>query len=287
VSQLVSEVEDPAKVRGGETLVPGRIVFEPWKSLRDVAARPINLVRSSLVGVFIGAVPGAGGSIANLLAYDQARRASTDPQRFGTGIPEGVVASESGNSSTAGGGLIPLIALGIPGSAVDAILMASLMVHGISVGPRLIMDQAELVYGMFVAMAIAAVLMVLICMVSMRWFLRVTDVPQYVIVPVVLTCCVLGAFALNNRLTDIYLLAGIGLVGYALRKLDYPLAPLVLGVILGPIAETNLRRALMANEDWTAFLTRPVSAGLLALAVVSIALSLRSWRRLKAVEGGT
>jgi putative tricarboxylic transport membrane protein len=129
--------------------------------------------------------------------------------------------------------------------------------------------------------------MVLICMVSMRWFLRVTDVPQYVIVPVVLTCCVLGAFALNNRLTDIYLLAGIGLVGYALRKLDYPLAPLVLGVILGPIAETNLRRALMANEDWTAFLTRPVSAGLLALAVVSIALSLRSWRRLKAVEGGT
>ena len=287
VSQLVSEVEDPAKVRGGETLVPGRIVFEPWKSLWDVLARPINLVRSSLVGVFIGAVPGAGGSIANLLAYDQARRASKEPERFGTGVPEGVVASESGNSSTAGGGLIPLIALGIPGSAVDAILMASLMVHGISVGPRLIMDQAELVYGMFVAMAIAAVLMVLICMVSMRWFLRVTDVPQYVIVPVVLTCCVLGAFALNNRLTDIYLLAGIGLVGYALRKLDYPLAPLVLGVILGPIAETNLRRALMANEDWTAFVTRPVSAGLLALAVVSIALSLRSWRRLKAVEGGT
>lgn len=287
VSQLVSEVEDPAKVKGGRTLVPGRIVFEPLKSLWDVLARPINLVRSSLVGVFIGAVPGAGGSIANLLAYDQARRASKEPTRFGTGVPEGVVASESGNSSTAGGGLIPLIALGIPGSAVDAILMASLMVHGISVGPRLIMDQAELVYGMFVAMAIAAVLMVLICMVSMRWFLRVTDVPQYVIVPVVLTCCVLGAFALNNRLTDIYLLAGIGLVGYALRKLDYPLAPLVLGVILGPIAETNLRRALMANEDWTAFLTRPVSAGLLALAVVSIALSLRSWRRLKAVEGGT
>lgn len=287
VSQLVSEVEDSGRVKGGGSLVPGDIVFQPLATLREVLARPVNLVRSSLVGVFIGAVPGAGGSIANLLAYDQARRADKRPQDFGTGVPAGIVASESGNSSTAGGGLIPLIALGIPGSAVDAILMASLMVHGISVGPRLILDNAELVYGMFLAMAIAAVLMLAICLVSMRAFLRVTDVPQYVIVPVVLAFCVVGAFALNNRITDVWLLAGIGVVGYVLRKLDYPLAPLVLGVILGPIAETNLRRALMADADWTAFVTRPVSAGLLVLAVVSIVLSLRSWHRLRQLEGGS
>lgn len=287
VSQLVSEVEDAGKVKGGGTLVPGEIVFRPLSTLKEVLARPLNLLRSSLVGVFIGAVPGAGGSIANLLAYDQARRASKRPQDFGTGVPAGIVASESGNSSTAGGGLIPLIALGIPGSAVDAILMASLMVHGISVGPRLILDNAELVYGMFLAMAIAAILMLMICLISMRAFLRVTDVPQYVIVPVVLAFCVVGAFALNNRITDVWLLAGIGIVGYVLRKLDYPLAPLVLGVILGPIAETNLRRALMADADWTEFVTRPVSAGLLILAVASIVLSLRSWHRLRQVEGGT
>ena len=181
-----------------------------------------------------------------------------------------MVASETGNSATAGGGLIPLIALGIPGSAIDAVLMASLMIHGISVGPRLIMDHADLVYGMFLAMFVAAFMMLIVCSSSMRLFLRVTDVPKYVIVPVVLVCCAVGAFALHNRITDVYLLFGVGLFGYILAKLDYPLAPLVLGVILGPIAETNLRRALMTNSDWTLFLTRPVSASLLALAVISI-----------------
>lgn len=287
VSQLLSEAEDAERVKKGTKLIPGHIVFHPLASLRDVLAQPVNLIRSSLVGVFIGAVPGAGGSIANLLAYDQAKRASKRPQDFGTGIPAGIVASESGNSSTAGGGLIPLIALGIPGSAVDAILMASLMVHGIGIGPRLILDNPELVYGMFVAMAVSAFMMLAICLVSMRAFLRVTDIPQYVIIPVVLVCCVVGAYALNNRITDVYLLVAIGAVGYGLKKLDYPLAPLVLGVILGPIAETNLRRALMADADWTAFLTRPVSAGLLLLAVLSIVLSVRSYRRLKRLDVAT
>lgn len=228
-----------------------------------------------MVGVAIGALPGAGGSIANLVAYDQAKRASKTPEAFGTGTPDGIVASESGNSATAGGGLIPLISLGIPGSAVDAILMASLMVHGISVGPRLIMDNADLVYGMFIAMAVSSLMMLVVCVVSMRAFLRVAEVPKWVVVPVVLVCCVVGSFALNNRVTDLYLLAAIGLVGYALKALDYPLAPLVLGVILGPIAETNLRRALMTDADWTLFLTRPVSLIFLVAAVLSVAWAIR------------
>ena len=276
ISQLMSEVEDAGEVKAGQTLIPGRIEFHPWKTMREVLSRPVNLVRSSLVGVFIGAVPGAGGSIANLLAYDQARRASKTPEKFGTGIADGVVASESGNSATAGGGLIPLIALGIPGSAVDAILIASLMVHGIGVGPRLILDNADLVYGMFVAMVVAAFLMLAVCLTSMRLFLRVTDVPKYVMVPVVTVLCVVGAFALTNRISDLYLLGFVGLGGYVMKKLDYPLAPVVLAVILGPIAETNLRRALMTNPEWTTFLTRPISALLLLLALLSIALSVRA-----------
>lgn len=279
VSQLAGEVEDAEQIQRGKALVGVQVRFRPWQSLREVLSRPVNLLRSSLLGVFIGAVPGAGGSIANLLAYDQARRADADPERFGTGVAEGVVASEAGNSATAGGGLIPLIALGIPGSAVDAVLMASLMVHGISVGPRLMWDNGELVYGMFLAMIVAAFMMLFVCLLSMRLFLRVTAVPKHILVPVVLACCVVGAYSLNNRATDVFLLFGIGVFGYVLRKLDYPLAPMVLGVILGPIAETNLRRALMNNEDWTLFLTRPVSAALLALAVLSIVLTVRHrWR---------
>lgn len=271
ISQLLSEVEDARSVRSGTALSTKDIEFRTWAVMREVLMRPVNLVRSSIVGVLVGALPGAGGSIANLIAYDQAKRGSKTPERFGKGTPEGVVASEAGNSATAGGGLIPMISLGIPGSAVDAILMASLMVHGISVGPRLILDNADLVYGMFVAMVVSSFMMLLVCVVSMRAFLRVTEIPKWLIVPAVIVCCVVGSYALNNRISDLYLLGFIGLAGYALRALDYPLAPLVLGVILGPIAETNLRRALMTDADWTLFLTRPVSLLLLIAAALSIA----------------
>jgi putative tricarboxylic transport membrane protein len=263
-------------VRSGKALVTGAIDFQTWKVMREVLMRPVNLIRSSMVGVLIGALPGAGGSIANLVAYDQAKRASKTPEAFGTGEPDGIVASEAGNSATAGGGLIPLIVLGIPGSAVDAILMASLMVHGISVGPRLIMDHADLVYGMFIAMVVSSLMMLVVAVCSMRLFLRVTEVPKWLIVPVVMTCCVVGTFALNNRVTDLYLLIFIGIAGYALRALGYSLAPLVLGVILGPIAETNLRRALMTDGDPTLFLTRPVSLIFLLAALVSIVWAIRS-----------
>ena len=160
-----------------------------------------------------------------------------------------------------------------------AVLMAAIMVHGISIGPRLILDNPELVYGMFLSMAVASVLMLCIGLLLMRAFLNLLNVPKYFIVPVVLSCCVIGAFTLNNRITDLYLLAGVGVVGYLFKKLDYPLAPLVLGVVLGPIAETNLRRAFQTSTDWTLFFTRPISAALLALAVASIVYSIVSYVR--------
>jgi len=281
ISQLASEVEDPKSIKTGEKLIKGEIKFNNLSVMREVLMRPVNLIRSSMIGVAIGALPGAGGSIANLIAYDQAKRASKTPEAFGTGTPEGVIASESGNSATAGGGLIPMISLGIPGSAVDAILLAALMVHGISIGPRLIMDNPDLVYGMFVAMAVSSLMMLLVCVVSMRAFLRVAEVPKWVIVPTVLVCCIVGTFALNNRVSDLSLLIAIGVFGYAMKALDYPLAPLVLAVILGPIAETNLRRALMTNNDWSLFVTRPVSLIFLVAALLSIAWAIRGFLKNK------
>ncbi|MBZ0330123.1 tripartite tricarboxylate transporter permease [Halomonas sp. ANAO-440] len=280
MSQLLSELE-PA--RGGKTqsgsLISGDMRPHLLETVKRVILKPVNVVRSSLIGVFIGAVPGAGSSISNLLAYDQAKRASKHPETFGNGEPEGVVASESGNSSTVGGSLIPLIALGIPGSPADAVLMAAIMVHGISVGPRLILDNPDLVYGMFISMAVASVFMLFIGLILMRAFLRLLNVPKYIVVPVVLACCAIGTYTLNNRISDLYLLACVGVAGYVLRKLDYPLAPLVLGVVLGPIAETNLRRAFQTSDEWTLFFTRPISAILLTLAVVSIVYSILSYLR--------
>ncbi len=154
--------------------------------------------------------------------------------------------------------------------------MASLMVHGISVGPRLILDNGDLVYGMFIAMAVSSLMMLVVSVFSMRLFLRVTEVPKWLIVPVVMTCCVIGTFALNNRVTDLYLLTFIGIVGYTMRALGYSLAPLVLGVILGPIAETNLRRALMTDSDFSLFVTRPISLMFLTAALLSIVWAIRS-----------
>jgi len=291
MSQLLSELEPATggKQHASSTLISGDMRPHLWQTAKDIILKPVNVIRSSLLGVFIGAVPGAGSSISNLLAYDQAKRASKHPETFGKGEPEGVVASESGNSSTVGGSLIPLIALGIPGSPADAVLMAAIMVHGISIGPRLILDHPDLVYSMFIAMAIASVFMLFIGVILMRAFLRLLNVPKYIVVPVVLACCAIGTYTLNNRLSDLYLLACIGAVGYLLKKLDYPLAPLVLGVVLGPIAETNLRRAFQTSTDWTLFFTRPISALLLSLAVASVVYSIYSYmkqRRLKAERQG-
>lgn len=280
MSQLLSELEpSSANQDGSRALVSGDMRPHLWSVMTGTLKKPFNILRSSLLGVFIGAVPGAGSSISNLVAYDQAKRASSHPETFGKGEAEGVVASEAGNSSTVGGSLIPLISLGIPGSPADAVLMAAIMVHGISVGPRLILDHPDLVYSMFIAMAVASVFMLVIGVVMMRAFMRLLNVPKYIVVPVVLACCAIGTYTLNNRVSDLYLLAAIGAFGYLLKKLNYPLAPLVLGVVLGPIAETNLRRAFQTSTDWTLFFTRPISALLLTLAVVSVAYSVYSYLR--------
>ena len=205
MSQLLSELEPAAgdKQPSSGALISGDMRPHLWQTIKDILLKPANVIRSSLLGVFIGAVPGAGSSISNLLAYDQAKRASKHPETFGKGEPQGVVASESGNSSTVGGSLIPLIALGIPGSPADAVLMAAIMVHGISIGPRLILDHPDLVYSMFIAMAIASVFMLLIGVILMRAFLRLLNVPKYIVVPVVLACCAIGTYTLNNRLSDL------------------------------------------------------------------------------------
>lgn len=282
MSQLLSELEpnhSHTHPSASGSLVHGDMRPHLWHTIQSIVSKPANVIRSSLIGVFIGAVPGAGSSISNLVAYDQAKRASKNPETFGEGNPQGVVASESGNSSTVGGSLIPLISLGIPGSPADAVLMAAIMVHGISVGPRLILDNPDLVYSMFIAMAIATFFMLFIGVGMMRAFMRLLNVPKYIVVPVVLACCSIGTYTLNNRITDLYLLAAVGAIGYLLKKLDYPLAPLVLGVVLGPIAETNLRRAFQTSPDWTLFFTRPISALLLALAALSIVYSIYSYQK--------
>nr|WP_289037198.1 tripartite tricarboxylate transporter permease [uncultured Allobacillus sp.] len=275
-----SQLEKDRLERLNEDASEMKFTLKPFQSLKKVISKPMTLIGSSVIGSIIGAIPGAGGSIANIVAYDQAKKWSKEPKKFGTGCEEGVVASEAGNNSTVGGDLIPTVALGIPGSAVTAVLLSALMVHGITPGPLLIVDEPNIVGGIFVAFFIASLAMLITQFAGMRVFVKITQVPTHILVPIILVLCVVGTFVLNNRTTDLYILLAMGIIGYLFTKYKYALAPAIIGVILGPIAELNLRRAFMTDPDWTLFLSRPISLTFLVLTVLSILFTI--WQTINA-----
>jgi len=279
VSRLFTGLESKKEVTENKKLIVSDIKINFFDGPKKVLSQPFNLIRSSLLGVLIGAIPGAGASISNILAYDQAKKGSKYPEKFGTGIADGIIASESANNATAGGGLIPMMAMGIPGSAVSAVMLGALMVHGIHPGPLLITNHPEVAGGIFVAYFLASIFMFFVQIWGVKLFIKVIYIPKFILVPVVLSLCVIGSYVLNNRLSDLYILFFLGIVGYFLIKNKFALAPIILGCILGPIAETNLRRAMMISYDWSLFFTRPISLGFLIIGVISIFYSV--WQKNK------
>ncbi len=237
----------------------------------------VNFVRSGLIGTGLGILPGVGGAIANFVCYDQAQKGSRTPEEFGTGTEEGIIASETGNNATTGGALVPMLTLGIPGDAVTAIILGGLMIHGIQPGPLLFMEQIELVYGIFIAFFIANIFMVLIQMfLGVRLFSLALQIPKPILIPIVIVMCVAGVYAIDYQVTDIWVLLLFGLLGYYMKKYKYPIPAAVLGVILGPLAEKNLRLSLMhSNGSLLPFVTRPICLIIMAVTVVSAMLSFR------------
>jgi len=267
-SQLMRNLEK--RVTTEALVIEGNLKFSTAHVLKTIFKQPVNLLRSSLIGVFIGALPGAGGSIANILSYDQAVKGSKHPEKFGTGIPDGIIASEAANNAVGGGELTPTMALGVPGSAVSAIMMGALILHGIQPGPLLIVEFPDLVYGVFVAFFVAHFFMLGLQLYGIRLFVRLTRIPLYVLIPSILVLCAVGSFSVHNRFFDIWVLLIFGGLGYMMVKYKFPLAPMILGVILGPLAEVNFRRALMTEDDMALFVTRPISLAFLILAVLSL-----------------
>ena len=245
----------------------------------EILSRPFQLLWFAFIGVLIGVLPAIGGSAASMMAYDQAKKLSKPPERFGTGTPEGIIASESSNNANVGGSLVTIMAFGIPGDAVTAVMLGALTIHGIQSGPLFILQNPQLAYGIFAAYLVAHPLMVAIMWAGSRWMLRVTTVPKAVLFPVVLVLCVIGAYALNNTMSNVYVLLTFGVLGYAMVKFGFPLAPFILGVILGDQIEINLIRAIMTDPDPWLFLTRPISGVMLAMSVGSVALALWQHRR--------
>jgi putative tricarboxylic transport membrane protein len=266
--------------RAADALVRGAsLVVAQGKVVWEILSRPFLLVWSSFIGVLIGVLPAIGGSAANIMAYDQAKKFSRHPERFGKGTPEGIIASESANNANVGGSLVTIMAFGIPGDAVTAVMLGALTIHGIQSGPLFIAQNAELAYGIFAAYLLAHPLMVLILGLGARWMVRVVTVPKAALFPIVLVLCAVGAYALNNTMTNVHVLAAFGVVGYAMVKFGFPLAPFILGVILGDEIERNLVRAIMSDPDPWLFVTRPISGALLALSIASIAAALWQHRR--------
>jgi putative tricarboxylic transport membrane protein len=280
LSQIMSDMEKSGSAQDGSDF--GRdmnMKVSHLAIIREIFAQPVNLIRSTLVGLWIGILPAVGGSAANILAYDQAKKGSKHPEKFGTGIPEGIIASEASNNANVGGSLITMMAFGIPGDAVTAVMLGALIIHGIQPGPMFVVTNAPIAYGMFVAYFLAHPLMVILEGLFLRFALPAVKLPQYILAPIVLVLCVIGSYALNNIIENVWTFFIFGVLGYLMIKTGFPLAPLILGVILGDMIETNYIRAIMTDSDWTLFITRPWSGVMLALAVLSFGYSLYQRRR--------
>ncbi|WP_420403856.1 tripartite tricarboxylate transporter permease [Nisaea sp.] len=273
-SQLLSDIQDRVKARSALMDTRGtdaKVRVEHLAAIRTIFSRWTNLVRSSFIGVFTGVLPAAGGSISNILAYDQAKKASRTPEKFGTGTPDGIIAPEASNNATAGGALITMMALGIPGDIVTAVMLGALLIHNVQPSPTFISDNPDLAYAIFIAFFLAHFIMIAMQSVTLKLFLLVTRIPMYVLASVILAYCAIGVFALNNIVYDIWVLFFFGVAGYILRLLGFPLAPIILGVVLGHVAELNLSRALSIDNDLMLFISRPWSLFFLVVAAFSVA----------------
>lgn len=245
-----------------------------FMSLKDWASQGFNLIRSSLLGTWIGLLPGIGANIGSVVAYTAAKNSSKTPEEFGDGSEEGIVASEAANNATVGGALIPLIALGIPGSVIDAILLGALMIHNVQPGPLLFKNNPLEVNTMIATVLVANIVMA-IFMISFAGFLaKLMYVPRSILLPIILACCVIGSFALNNRGFDVTVMLGFGVVGYVMQRLKIPLAPFVIGFVLAPIAEKKLCEGLMlSGGSYLPLVTKPVSLIFLIIAAVLLILT--------------
>ncbi len=281
-AQLMTDIEKmSAADRTSAPVKAPPLTVSHLKVLWEILSRPFLLVWSTLVGILIGVLPAIGGSAATVMAYDQAKKFSRNPERFGKGNPEGIIASEASCNANVGGSLVTIMAFGIPGDAVTAVMLGAMTIHGIQSGPLFVSQNPQIAYGIYAAYLLAHPLMVLICALGARLFLRVVTVPKSMLIPNVLVLCVIGAYALNNIMDDVLVLLLFGLIGYALVKLRFPLAPLILGLILGDQIELNLLRAIMSDPNPWLFVTRPISGSLLALSVGSVIFALWQHRRQK------
>ena len=233
---------------------------------------PFQLIRATGIGTVIGAIPGAGTSVANFISWGEAKRASDNPDQFGNGNPEGVIASEASNNAVTSSSLIPTLVLGIPGSGTTAVMLAALLLHGLQPGPQLMETLGAEATAIMLSLIVANIILLFFAFTISRYIVRVVTLPTQWLVPIILVLTVIGVYALNSSIFDAWFMLLFGIIGFVMREHDYSLIPLVLGVILGPLAEGAFRRSieLSQGDPTILFISSPITIGLWILVLLAL-----------------
>ncbi|MBC8438710.1 MAG: tripartite tricarboxylate transporter permease [Deltaproteobacteria bacterium] len=274
IPQIIGVLKD--KVHIGKAKELQRILPEFGTVLKNIPA----IVRSALIGVGIGSVPGIGEDIAGWVSYGTAKNTSKHPETFGKGELQGVIASETANNACVGGAMIPLLNLGIPGSPPAAMLLGALMLHGVTPGPMITFEHPTFILEVAAILLLASVAMWITGMVLAKQVVKVLKIPTQIFMPIIGMLCIIGSYSLGLNIFNLYLMLPVGIICYFLTEMGYPIAPLVIGVILGPMADENIRRALMVSQgSFMPVFTRPVSLILFLIIVWTIASQLPWYKR--------
>lgn len=276
VSEIFNSIEKMGVVK------PVKAAIDRYlPSWADIKVSSRNILKSSLIGTFIGAIPGAGGDIAAFVSYGEAKRSSKYPHKFGTGVVEGVAAAEAANNSCSGGAMIPLLSLGVPGDAVTAVLLGAFIVQGMQPGPLLYIEHLDVVYNIFASMIVANIVMLILGIAGIRFFARVILVKRDILNPVIFVLSLVGSFAMRQNVFDVWLTLAFGVLGWLMMRAKFPLSPILLALILGPMAEANLRRALTISQGNASILvSRPIANGLMVLAAASLVVGVINQRKI-------
>ena len=267
-------IDDPHALdhKGGSDKKISRII--PTKE--DLKYTMSTMLRSSVIGTFIGALPGTGADIAAFVSYGEAKRWAKNPEDLGKGDMKGVVAPQAGANGVCGGAFIPMLTLGIPGDAVTAIILGALIIWGLQPGPNLFVESSQLVNTLFAGFFVASVITLIVGLGLANIFVKIDRLPKKFLIPCILLLCCVGSYAIQNSIFDVFVAFFFGVIGFVLSKYGYQGSPLVLGMILGPMIEQNLRRALIiSNNDFTIFFTRPISLVFLSIAILTFVFAIR------------
>ena len=271
IGEMIWTIEaSKGEVKISQATVNFRRVMDGLRSVKETLK---GTIMGSFLGYFVGILPAAGATPGSLMAYGVAKTISKQPETFGKGNPEGVAAPESANNAASTGSMLPMLTLGIPGSPTTAILLGGMVIWGLEPGPRLFIDHTDFVWGLIASLYVANLFAVLINVAFIPAFIRVLRLPFTILAPIIFVLCIVGGYAPTQDMHDVWLILIFGLAGYLMRKLDYPLAPAVLAIVLGPLAETSMRQALLqANGSVLVFFERPISGAIMVTALILLGL---------------